>query len=74
MDGMDNFWGIGYGYIWVIGLIVVAVILGVIVNAVKRRKIVNRPKYNSPHDILKIRYVKGEISKEEYDDKKRHIS
>jgi len=70
MDGMNNVWGMGYG--WIIGLIVLVVIIGLIVNAMKKNS--NRPKYNSPMDILKTRYAKGEISKDEYDEKRRHIS
>ena len=71
MDGMNNVWGMGYG--WIISLIVLVVIIGLIVNAVKKKNS-DRPKYNSPQDILKTRYAKGEITKEEYDEKRRHIS
>lgn len=72
MDGMNNFWGMGYG--WIIGLIVLVVIIGLVVNAIKQKKNSNRPKYNSPMDILKTRYAKGEISRDEYEEKRRHIS
>jgi len=72
MDGMNNFWGMGYG--WIIGLIVLVVIVGLVVNAIKQKKNSNRPKYNSPMDILKTRYAKGEISRDEYEEKRRHIS
>ncbi|MCX6236146.1 MAG: SHOCT domain-containing protein [Bacteroidia bacterium] len=70
MDGMNNVWGMGYG--WIIGLIVLIFIIGLIVNANKKN--LNRQKYNSPLDILKTRYARGEISKDEYDEKRRHIS
>ena len=72
MDGLNNGWGMGIG--WIVGLIVLAIFIGLIINAMRRTKNSNRPKYNSPQDILKIRYAKGEISKEEYDEKRRHIS
>jgi len=73
MDEMNN-WGMGYGYGWIIGLIILIVVIGVIVSALSHRNNSKRIKYNSAHDILKIRYAKGEISKDEYDEKRRHIS
>jgi putative membrane protein len=72
MDGLNNGWGMGFG--WIVGLIVLVLFIGLIVNAMRQKKNSARPKYNSPQDILKIRYAKGEISKEEYDEKRRHIS
>jgi len=74
MDGMNNGWGMGYGYGWIIGLIVLVAFIGVIVSFMQRRKNSDRPKYNSPLDILKTRYAKGEITKDEYDEKRKHIS
>lgn len=73
MDGMNNFWEMGNGYGWIIGLVVLIVVLALIASAVSRKKS-SKQKYNSPHDILKIRYAKGEISKDEYDEKRNHIS
>ena len=74
MEGMNNAWGMGNGYTWIIILVVFIVIVGLIISGVSRRKNSNKTKYNSPQDILKIRYAKGEISKDEYDEKRRHIS
>jgi uncharacterized membrane protein len=74
MDGINNDWGMGYGYSWIIGLIILIVVIVVIVSALRSRNNSKRIKYNSPHDILKIRYAKGEISKDEYDEKWKHIS
>ena len=74
MDGMNNGWGMGDGYGWIIGLIVLVAFIGVIVSVMQRRKNSDRPKYNSPLDILKTRYAKGEITKDEYDEKSKHIS
>lgn len=71
---MNNGWGMGDGYGWIIGLIVLVAFIGVIVSIMQRRKNSDRPKYNSPLDILKTRYAKGEITKDEYDEKRKHIS
>jgi uncharacterized membrane protein len=37
MDGMNNFWGMGYG--WIIGLIVLVAIVWLIINAIKQKKL-----------------------------------
>jgi len=74
MEGMNNGWGMGYGNGWIIGLIILVVVIGVIVVALQHRKKSTKSKYNSPQDILKTRYAKGEISKDEYDEKRNHIS
>ena len=73
MDGMNN-WGMGSGYGWIIGLFILIIVIVVIVSALQSRKNSNKSKYNSPHDILKVRYAKGEISKDEFDEKMDHIS
>ena len=74
MEEINNSWGMGYGYIWLIGLILLILVSVLLINAVKNRKSSRSSKYNSPQEILKIRYAKGEISKGEYDEKWRHIS
>ena len=74
MDGMNNAWGFEMGYGWVISLILLVVIIGLPAESSRRRKNAREQKYNSPQDILKTRYAKGEISKDEFDEKRRHIS
>ncbi len=74
MDGMSNAWALEIGYGWIISLIVLVVIIGLIAESNRRRKNASRQKFNSPLDILKTRYAKGEISKDEFDEKRRHIS
>jgi len=73
MDGMSNAWSFEIGYGWIVCLIVLVIIIGLMADARRRRKNANR-KFNSPQDILKTRYAKGEISKNEFEEKKREIS
>jgi putative membrane protein len=52
------------------GLVVVALVLGIRWLITQGRE----PRTDSPLDILKRRYARGEIDKEEYEAKKREIS
>ena len=74
MDGMSNAWGFELGYGWIISLIVLVVFIVLIAESNRRRKNARNQKFNSPQDILKTRYAKGEISKDEFEEKRRHIS
>ena len=73
MNGMSNAWSLEIGYGWIIGLIVLVVFIGLIAESNRRRKIAGR-KFDSPQDILKTRYARGEISRDEFEEKRRHIS
>jgi putative membrane protein len=73
MDGMSNAWSLQIGYGWIIGLIVLVVFIGLVSESNRRRKNASR-KFDSPQDILKTRYARGEISRDEFDEKRRHIS
>jgi putative membrane protein len=73
-DGMSNAWSLQIGYGWIIGLIVLIIIIGLMSDARRRRKNASKQKFNSPLDILKSRYARGEISKNEFEEKKREIS
>jgi len=73
MDGMSNAWSLQIGYGWIIGLIILVVFIGLISESNRRRKNASR-KFDSPQDILKTRYARGEISRDEFDEKRRHIS
>jgi len=74
MDGISNAWTLEIGYGWIISLIVLIVFIGLIAESNRRRRNAKGQKYNSPQDILKTRYAKGEISRNEFDEKKRQIS
>jgi putative membrane protein len=67
--GIRNLW---YGGIimWLIFLIIIGVIIYFIIN---RDKLVKREGDETPLEILKKRYAKGEITKEEFEKLKKDI-
>jgi len=38
MDGMNNGWGMGYGYEWIFGLIVLVVFIWLVVKVANKNK------------------------------------
>ena len=67
-------YGFGYGgmFMWIIFLIVVGVLIYFIVQVQKTKG--QTPAQGESHlDILKKRYAKGEISKEDFDRMKRDL-
>ena len=66
--------GFGYGgmFMWILVLIVLAVAIYFIVKNV-RSKNVTEQATESPIDILKKRYAKGEITKEDFDRMKNEL-
>lgn len=74
MDGMSNAWTLQIGIGWIISLIVIVVFIGLISESNRRRKNARNQRFNSPLDILKTRYAKGEISQNEFDEKRKQIS
>jgi putative membrane protein len=74
MNGINHNLGIGSGYLWIIGIIVLAVVIWLVVKIMSRSDKRNLPIEKSPMDILNERYARGEISKQEYVEKKKAIS
>ncbi len=72
MNGIDHTWGMGWG--WIIGLIVLVIVIWMIVRMVNQNNNRNQPDSKTPLDILKERYARGEISKQEFEEKKKSIS
>ena len=70
----DFFWG-GIWFAWIFRLVFVGLIVWLIVNAVSNNKHPQNFPYKSETalDILKKRYAKGEISKEQFEQMKRDI-
>lgn len=65
----------GYGgiFMWIILIVIAAGIIYFVVNRSKVTGSSENPTGESPTEILKIRYAKGEITKEEFDRLKREI-
>ncbi len=64
----DMFWGLPFGGFFWIGIIVIVVIL-----LSNRNKSNIQIPHETPLDVLKKRYAKGEISKEQFEQMKRDI-
>ena len=73
--GWTHFWAGGF-LMWIILLLVIGLIVYLIVASGRYRQgqIIDGAQSESALDILKKRYAKGEISKEEFERMKRDIS
>ncbi|MFP4469309.1 MAG: SHOCT domain-containing protein [Bacteroidota bacterium] len=73
MNGSSHhFWGMGWG--WIIGLIITGVIIWIIVKAVNKTSPEVTKSDKSALDILKERYARGEIDREEFEERKKSIT
>lgn len=68
-----HYWGMGMGFSWLIGLIIIILIVWFLTRA-RHYDYHHRWGSNSAIDILKERYAKGEIGKEEFEEKKKDLS
>lgn len=69
-------WGMGYGmgWWWIIGIIIMVIIVWMVVKAINQTNYSNTRLGNkSALDILKERYARGEIDKEEFDERKNNL-
>ena len=66
-------WGWG-GHMWILGIVCIVfivVIVLVVVNALQSKK--EEGETESPMDVLKKRYARGEIDDEEFERKKERL-
>tara|TARA_R110002050_G_scaffold85091_1_gene181541 strand:+ start:6425 stop:6658 length:234 start_codon:yes stop_codon:yes gene_type:complete len=67
-------WGMGMGWWWVIGLIIVIAVVWMVVKGMSQNnRPGNQPESKSALDYLKERYARGEINKQEFEERKRDI-
>ena len=80
MDGSTRGWDhmMGYGsyggiFMWLIWIVIIGAIVYLMVNRSRTGGRSEGPATERPEDILKGRYARGEIDKEEYERLKRDI-
>lgn len=66
--------GIGMEWGWIIGLIVLVIFIWFIVRMTNRDQASNQNNSKSALEILKERYARGEIDRDEFEDKKRTLN
>jgi putative membrane protein len=71
--GMMDGYGYGMGGMWILGLIFWILILAGIVLLIKYLW-EGRGAHESALEVLKKRYARGEISKEEFEEKKKDLT
>ncbi len=70
----DGFMG-GMWYGWIFWLVILVLIIWVIVSQLnKNKRDTQSPQQESALDILKKRYAKGEITKEEFERMKKDLT
>ncbi len=83
----DGDWGMmdfgmmgGFGWMWimpVLGIAVIAVVVWAVVTSARRSEGSggpDSPRLDSALDVLKKRYARGEIDKQEFEEKKKDLS
>jgi putative membrane protein len=65
-----HWWGMGFS--WLTGVVFIVLIIWLIIRVVNQDAY-HRNRSSTAMDILKERYAKGEISKEEFEEKRKLI-
>ena len=65
-------WEMGWG--WFISLLIIAAFVWVVVKVINRSRQSKEKGHKKPLDILKERYAKGEINKNEFDERKKDLT
>jgi putative membrane protein len=71
MQGFGHGWGMGFG--WIIGIIILLIILWLAFKTFQPNKEHPSTGQKTPLDILKERYARGEIDKEDFEQRKKDL-
>lgn len=66
-------WGMGMGWWWIIGLIIVIAVVWMVVKSMNQNIGSTQSPGKSALDILKERYARGEIDKQEFEERKKDL-
>ncbi len=68
-------WGCGMWFGWIFWVAIIAIIIWLLINRSNRygNQTHLNQNFESPLDILKKRYAKGEITKEQYEQMKKDL-
>lgn len=69
--GYGHGWGMIWG--WVIGLVILVALIWIIVRVADQNRKSTRLSGRTPLDILNERYARGEIDREEFEEKKKDL-
>jgi len=67
----DIFWRVIW-FGWIFKLLIIALVIWLIINALSKNKNI-QAKSDSALDVLKMRYAKGEISKEQFEQMRKDL-
>ncbi len=74
LNGMNWGMGFGMGFGWLIGILVLFFVIWAITKGFNTSNNPSIVEKKSTIDILKERYARGEINKQEFEEKKRVLS
>lgn len=66
--------GLGMGLGWIIGILIVAAVIWLIIKTVNTGNQERTGRDKSALELLKERYARGEIDKEEFEEKRKDLS
>lgn len=73
MEGFGHGTGFGMGWGWIIGLIIIGLIVWLVVRTTTHNTSPAAVSKDSALDVLKKRYARGEIDKDEFEEKKKDL-
>jgi putative membrane protein len=69
---MFGWHGYGGGFMWIFWILIIAALIWFVVIAMRDRKVTSE-RNGSALDILRERYARGEIDREEFEQKKKDL-